>query len=157
MGKKKTTDRPASATHRLEDRLQPVDDVIRKKLRFVRRMRLWGISGLIGPPLVVGLLVLAHKLSGGAVGRYLRENDHWTWPMLTALMWVWIFGLLLLFLNRAVKCPRCGLGFRTRMNYDRTWAQKTGNSGFGANVFSRRCLNCGVGEDGSVRGDDLRP
>ncbi len=38
-------------------KLPPVTDEIRKKLRFVRRMRLLGIWGLIGPPLVVALIV----------------------------------------------------------------------------------------------------
>lgn len=131
-------------------RLPPVDDTIRKKLRFVRRMRLIGIYGLVGPPLVVALVVLAHRLSGGSVGRYLLAHDPWTFRMFTTIFCVWIAGLVALFLNRAVKCPRCGLGFRTRMDYARDWATTTGESGFGANVFARRCLNCGVREDGSL-------
>lgn len=155
MGKKKAG-RPASASRRPEDRPPPVDDVIRKKLRFVRRMRVWGIWGLIGPPLVVGLIVLAHRLSDGAVGRYLLAHDPWTFRFFFTLMGVWMVGLVLLLLNRAVRCPRCGLGFRTRMDYDLTWGQTEGVSGFGANVFARRCLNCGVGEDGSVRTRDAR-
>ncbi len=131
-------------------KLPPVTDEIRKKLRFVRRMRLLGIWGLIGPPLVVALIVLAHRLSGGAVGRYLLSHDPWTFRLFTTLFCIWLVGLILLFLNRAVKCPRCGLGFRTRMDHERNWGEFEGQSGFGANVFARRCLNCGVREDGSV-------
>lgn len=130
--------------------LPPVDDAIRQKLRFVRRMRIWGIWGLSGPPLVVALIVLAHRLSGGAVGQYLLAHDPWTFRGFATLFYIWIGGLILLFLNRAVKCPRCGLGFRTRMDFERTWGTTTGQSGFGANVFARRCLNCGVHENGSV-------
>lgn len=127
----------------------PVTDDIRRKLRFVRRMRISGIWGLVGPPLVVALLVLAHRLSGGVVGRYLLAHDPWTYRFFQVLFWIWMAGLILLFLNRAVKCPRCGLGFRTRMDYDRDWGTH-GETGFGVNVFSRRCLNCGVHEDGSL-------
>lgn len=128
----------------------PVDAAIRQKLRFVRRMRLWGIAGLLGPPLVVALIMLAHSLSGGAVGRYLLAHDPWTFRLFATLMVIWMLGLVLLFLNRAVKCPRCGLGFRTRMDYERTWGETDGYRGFGVNVFARCCLNCGVREDGTT-------
>lgn len=131
--------------------LRPVTDEVKRKLRFVRRIRVYGIWGLVGPPLIVALLVLAHRLSGGVVGRYLLSHDPWTYRGFTLLFWIWMAGLVLLFLNRAVKCPRCGLGFRTRMDYDRNWGNAETPGGFGANVFSRRCLNCGVHEDGSVR------
>jgi transcription elongation factor Elf1 len=58
--------------------------------------------------------------------------------------------------SKAFQCPRCGHGFHVRAGYDETAPGFDGSgSGFGVNVFSRRCLNCGL--DISGRGDLAMP
>ncbi len=129
--------------------LPPVTPEMRRKLRFVRLFRQWAIWGSTVPWLIVGLLVLVHRLSGRVFGPWLLAQEPWTFRFFTTLFSLWFLALIVLFLNRGIRCPRCGLGFRTRMDHEANWGRMNDAPGFGANVFSRRCLNCGLREDGT--------
>ncbi|OOZ38857.1 hypothetical protein BOW53_13960 [Solemya pervernicosa gill symbiont] len=65
--------------------------------------------------------------------------EAWFKPIYQLSFVLAILGFIMLFVQESIKCPNCGKKFNVKIN----------GYSFVRNLFSRKCMNCGLKLDGS--------
>jgi len=136
-----------------EPRTYPLPpDQLAKALRQLRRVRQVGLYTLLVPPAIVGLMVLVHRvLIPGVLDPFL-DSPPWPYRFFSGLFYIWLVGWLSLFAMKAFVCPNCGNGFTAEAGYDPRYSDFDRRTGafFRINIFTSRCLNCGLTSSGDL-------
>ena len=106
----------------------------------------WLSAGL--PVVLTAIKVLVNKVFPGST-RFLVSGAPWTHRFWNWMFNVFALGCALCLLTLARRCPRCRRPFHHR-GLTRVQARSEPGVRFNVNIFSRRCLNCGLRVDGST-------
>lgn len=121
-----------------------------KALRQLRRVRQFASWTIPGPWVIIGLMVLVHRVIVPGVLDPFLDSPPWPYRFFSALFYLWCAGLLSLFVMKAFVCPNCGNGFTVLQGFNPNFADLDRRTGFRINVFSRRCVNCGLSTGGEL-------
>ena len=114
-----------------------------RALRWLRRST-WFCLAL--PVVLTGLIVFINWLTGGGL-RFFVRGAPWTHRFWSGLFYTLVLGVFLVMLTLARRCPRCREPFHHR-GERRSAARQASGAYFRTNVFTPRCLNCGLRIDG---------
>jgi hypothetical protein len=117
-----------------------------RALRWLRRATWFCLAF---PVVLTGLIVLANWLTGGVL-RFFVSGAPWTHRFWSGLLYTLVLGVFLVMLTLARRCPRSRGPFHHRGERRRA-AQQTSGAYFQTNVFTPRCLSCGLRIDGANR------
>jgi hypothetical protein len=136
----------------MPDASVPVDPQARDaSLRLTRRLRAAALFCLGFPAGFTLLLVLVNRLVKGSTAAFV-SGAPWTRVFWSAMFLAFVAGVPLSMVAMTRRCPRCRNPFFHRPRHG------SGNvgpgisyagSGFNANIFSSRCINCGTSIDGT--------
>lgn len=120
---------------------------IRRGLRTLRwfRRTAWLCAGV--PVVLTTILVVVNKVFPGST-HFLVSGASWTHRFWSWMFNIFALGCALCLLTLARRCPRCRGPFHHR-GLTRLQARNQPGIGFNTNIFSRRCLSCGLRVDGS--------
>lgn len=119
-------------------------------LRNTRRLRRVTLFCFGAPVVVTATLVLLNKLTNGGM-HFFVNGDPWTHWFWSGLFYMLMAGAVCALLTLARICPRCRNGFHHRRGYDPKHppAMDAAGARFNVNILSRRCVNCGLRDDGA--------
>ena len=132
---------PLSGPAEMDWRFQPpapLSQADARQLAITRGLRRAAFASLLGLPVVVLVLVVLNKLTGGGMA-FFASGASWTRTFWSTLFYLMVAGVVLSMLTVSRRCPRCQNGFFVTKGYRRS---TSGPSRGSVNVFARRCQNC---------------